>query len=60
LYEEQYFDGKRKISEVIDKLQSKRFNFAEGHVSQDLDRAKYLKKEGKIHSYVFIQKYPSA
>ena len=58
LYQNGFFKSKRKMIDIKSTLSSKGMNFVTGHIAQALDRANYLKQEGKRGKFTYIQKYP--
>ncbi len=58
LYLQNYFENSRTLHEVEQKIKSKKFNFDLPAITLALQRAKYLKQEGKRGNYSYIQKTP--
>lgn len=58
IYFKNYFENSRTLHDVEQQIKSKKFNFNVATISKALDRAKYLKREGKRGSYSYIQKTP--
>lgn len=58
LYLEKYFEKSRTLNDVEIKIKSMKYNFAITSIASSLQRSKYLKKQGQIGKYSFIQKAP--
>ena len=58
LWEDNFFQEWRKISEIDDVLSKNHHHFSSAELGMALKRAKHLTKKGKRCSYEYIQKYP--
>lgn len=58
LYFQNYFENSRTLHDVEQKMKSKKYNFDPSVITMSLQRARFLKQEGKRGNYSYIQKTP--
>lgn len=57
-YIEKFFQKEQKLGDVIKKLKSEGYNFNSDSIYRALQRSKFLKRQGSVGTYKFVQKYP--
>lgn len=58
LYHDKFFEQKRQLLDVTNKLDSIGYHFNKDSVYRALERSRFLKRDGNLGRYKFIQKYP--
>jgi len=59
LYSTNFFSTQKKLSEVVTQFISKGYNLSQSDIQIPLNRAKFLRRDGKRGNYAYVQKYPS-
>jgi hypothetical protein len=58
LWSEEYFETWRKASDIAKIFADRKHHFTDAELGMALNRANYLTRRGKRHSYEYIQKHP--